>query len=255
MHPIFITYNPNVNGHSRQLSDEDLKDMKAWLETTEQLKDNPFAIVIEDHERPEKAHIHVPAYIDQAVITGRQKSQELRRWFDSVKETLPERWRYGTAAFHVKAMTGKQTPEETLAGYLEKGQHEVYFSKGFDEEELQEARERHSARCVSKKENLVETTYMEKALEYRKAKGLETTRLAEVLAHMCNNGFSINYLSRKRKITQDEVYLFAKQCEGELTADDIEECLFADPTPKPIDSKLVSKLNCVFKTNHLEKFN
>lgn len=249
MQGYMFTYNPRRNDHCRKLSDEDVTDMKEWLLGDDDFKRGKIGIVV---ERPGEvdAHMHVVFETRPEWNKARNKTQYMERYFETRKETLPERWRWGTQACHVKYMSGAQTIDKMFAGYLMKEEHEVKYQQGFDEEELDTASKAYARHKLGvKKENLVETTYMEKALAYRQDKDLETEDLAEVLAAMENDNYSIAYLLRKRKISQDEVWYFRKRCRGDMTGEDIRDLLYVEPPEKalpPLSTLLANKFKVSF---------
>lgn len=254
---LHLTFNPRTNGHSYQIQKTDFEFMENWLLSMPEFKEGRIGIV---EERPEKddAHLHAIFEGPDIIAKGRNKSQETETWFrNNAYGDFPSGWKTGTTAVKVKPMLGAQNINMMMSGYLEKEAFLVHYKQGFDEEELNESKEKYTLKkASSRRENLVETTYMEKALEYRKQKGLETTRLAAVLAHMCNNGYSINYLTRKRKISLEERHLFSKQCVGELTEQDVEDAVFSDPTPVPISPRILNKMNeAVFSGPRTESMN
>lgn len=244
---IHLTVNPRTNGHTMVFNEDDAIAVKQWALGLAEFKENKMAIVVERPGR-EDAHMHALFEGPESICPGRQKSQEAYRWVYGHRQELPSSWKWGTKAVHVKALTGKQTMEMTVAGYLRKEQHTMVHIQGLHEDDLNKAAAVYARKLVCPAETLVETSYMQKALEYRNQNQLESTDLAEVLAHMCNHGYSINYLTRKRKISADEIYLFKKQCNGKLTANDIEVVLFAEPTEAPMDPVLASKMDGVIKS-------
>lgn len=239
MHWILFTYNPKRNDHCRSLTEEDCSAMQELLESRAEFNEHPAAIVV---ERPDtdNAHMHAVFGADDSMLLSRQKSQEMQRWFSKHKALLPDRWRWGTEACHAKVLCGAQTPEMMVGGYLRKEDHKVCFLRGFDEEQLGQAQEAYRLKAC-KVINLAETTYMDAALKYRQLKGLQTEDLAEVLAAMEGDGYSIAYLMRKRKISDSEVLYFSKKCCGGLSAEDVKDLLYQNP-PTPSPSEMLASL-------------
>lgn len=239
MRGIHFTLNGRTSKSSRNLkADEDSDFMRDWVLSKEEFRGNRIAIVIERPEEDE-AHMHVLVEAGPELWKSSKPTEALSRWMKTRWAEFPADWKADgkSESFYAKPLVGAQTMEMTFGGYLQKEENIVAFKQGWDEEDVEKGRTDYLVASRKKETDLYETTYMQKALAYAKAKGMKESDLWEVLADMDGNGYSVAPLLSKRKITAQAVTYFSKKQRAGLSATEMRELLGSeDAQERPIPS-------------------